>query len=1168
MPSLRDCIGKAGKLLHPGDAEALHARAKEYISDGHPAKDAERMAVDWHRDQASKQLEDIHNQAGVPSPPAIPKPKAKDAVAPPAAKKPIAPKAEKAPAPPKAEAKPVKEAETKPVEKPATPEPAAPPKETKPTPKPEAKAPPAPEPQAEPEAPRRSMDDDTRTPPAMMKPEERLTELKEAGVKEINGKPLEEANRAEIINAVGKLRRGKLGITDEPRASDRLIQALEKAKINKPGEGKVRSADPFSVAYDSALDLAILGVKAGRELAHMIELAVKRFKAAYPKATAADTAKLEKAIRDAHSSVNGKEEAPAPTTPERKVEKKAAEVISSPKAEETRSKISKAWNDAREGANLKDTLKATNEAAENQAKQTGQEAHAAVSNEINRGIPMPENRLDLPGRRKANAERELAADALAFHREAGEGGVKKLAEMKQQIEASTKANPKWKAKAIAAIDYATANFDKLKKASDLYKELTDQQVDREQQMGMPTLKRDNYVMHAQDIEDGTWLERLLGAGSSGTSPSGASSRKNRVHATFADSIAAGVDPKTINALELLRSRITAGETGVNLRQWQNSLHNYVDPKSGLPIAVKPTRVERADGSEYYDPPKGYKNEFLGGQTPIAVKNEYAGTIGALTDPSWFSKAPERQLAQKVNGFGKSVNLLIDTFHLGRLAIQQSILKGASITDPHLPIPSFKRGLNILDHSPDEMRRMAANGEIHPDALPGLLEKKRDLSLLTAAGLNTGHIADAMHQELIRKIPGIGDINKFIFEKFQRGAMAESALMEFERQKKSFSDLSEGQVAKQVARDINTRFGNLGKQGWFTSRTSQDIMRMIFLAPGWNEGLIRSEFRGVRQIGESIVNAATGKRFAMGALGRQMIAGTLGIFAANQILNQATRGKFTWDNPEEEWGAKLSAWIPDVAGKSSGFFLNPLGITAEISHQLLTSYERTGNKWQPFIDFARGRISAIGRPIWTAIMKENGLGQRIKPDNLLKEVGKSAVPSPIGASAVLKLGEAAYNKITGNPNAGNTEVFPGQFQKQGMQSIGVKTDTAPSPEQRIYSLAQKFNRAHKIEEFKGDESDYKDLDAALRRNNTDDIKAELQDLLKKKTHDQIEKRFESYGNHAFTGQKLREAQFVRTLNPEQRATYLKAKRARIEMGMRGLQSIRRMPRLTLQPTGSD
>lgn len=912
----------------------------------------------------------------------------------------------------------------------------------------------------------------------------------------------------------------------ENPAKPDIIERLQSAKRSKRVPGASYFIDPdggkpntaFDAAHDAAIDIAILGVRAGRAVADVVKLAVQRFKARYPSHTPEQLAKVEASIRD---SISPKEPVP--------VETKPAKILNP----STRTKIIDAWKKSTGESDLKKTLSVTRDAADNEAHTVARETRNTVRNELLRSIP--------------EKDAGVAQDALAFHVEAGEDGLKKLAEMRQKIESSTKADPKWKKRALKAIDYASVNYDKLKSSADLYREFTDRQVQQEQDAGMPTLKKDNYVMHAQDVEDGSWL----GTGG-GMSPTGASNRKNRTFDTFANSIAAGIDPKTLNGVDLLESRVRAGQMGVNLRQWQESLKDYKDPTTKQPIAQQPEKVARADGSIYYQSPKGYETEMLG-NTPIAVKKEYAGIVGALTDPSWWSKAPERRLIQKLNGAGKSINLLIDTFHLGRLALRQSILKSASLSDPRLPRPSYQEGKTILEHSPEELSKMAVNGEISKEALPALLEKKKNLGLLTRAGLNTGHVADAMHQELIAKLPFLGDVNKFIFEKFQRGAMAESALMEFERQSKSYPDLKPDEVARKVASDINTRFGNLGRQGIFKSRTAQDIARLIWLAPQWNEGLIRSELGGVGQIGKSMVDAATGRRFAMGALGRDMIAGTLGIFAGNQLINQLTRGKFTWENPEEGWGAKLSAWIPDkVGGKGAGFFLNPMGVTAEISHMLLNSYERKGSGWEAAKDFFRSRSSAVARPIVTAATGKDALGGNIKPSNYTKEVLKSSAPVPIG-------GSAAYSAARGLMNGGNTELYPGQFQKQVMQTLGLKTDTAPSPEQRVQALAKEFNRTKKIEpaaEFYA--GDYTDLTNALRRNNPSDIKDEIKTLMAKKTPDDIKKHYQSWGRTPFTGQRTRETEFLRTLSAEQRSIYSKAQAARKDIGSRALNAVNKIP----------
>jgi hypothetical protein len=59
------------------------------------------------------------------------------------------------------------------------------------------------------------------------------------------------------------------------------------------------SGNPLTLAWDGAIDFAILGIRTGRAVADMVRMAVERFKAAHPKHTEEDVAKLTAAIHEA-----------------------------------------------------------------------------------------------------------------------------------------------------------------------------------------------------------------------------------------------------------------------------------------------------------------------------------------------------------------------------------------------------------------------------------------------------------------------------------------------------------------------------------------------------------------------------------------------------------------------------------------------------------------------------------------------------------------------------------------------------------------------------------------------------------------------------------------------------------------------------------------------------
>jgi len=96
-----------------------------------------------------------------------------------------------------------------------------------------------------------------------------------------------------------------------PALSTRAIEALQKAKIDTKGKVYDATAGVPIAAYNAALDIAILGIRAGRALADVIKLAVARYRAKHPKATAEEVAKLTAAINDAYANPP---EPPKPST--------------------------------------------------------------------------------------------------------------------------------------------------------------------------------------------------------------------------------------------------------------------------------------------------------------------------------------------------------------------------------------------------------------------------------------------------------------------------------------------------------------------------------------------------------------------------------------------------------------------------------------------------------------------------------------------------------------------------------------------------------------------------------------------------------------------------------------------------------------------------------------
>jgi hypothetical protein len=220
--------------------------------------------------------------------------------------------------------------------------------------------------------------------------------------------------------------------------------------------------------------------------------------------------------------------------------------------------------------------------------------------------------------------------------------------------------------------------------------------------------------------------------------------------------------------------------------------------------------------------------------------------------------------------------------------------------------------------------------------------------------------------------------------------------------------------------------------------------------------------------------------------------------------------------------------------------------------MLNAYERTGNTYEPIVNYMRSRASAATRPAWTFFTGKDSLGRNLKPSDHWKQTGLDAVPAPISGGAIVR---AAKGVVSG----GVAEKFPGEYQKQAMQTFGVRTELAPSPEKRIRGLVTEFNRKHGIEP-KGEYyvGEYSELTDALRRQNKEDIESGFETLLQKHPPEDIEKYYRTWQNTHFAGSAKHEAEFLRTLTPEQKQQYNLARQERTRIAVRAMQAIRSLP----------
>lgn len=560
-------------------------------------------------------------------------------------------------------------------------------------------------------------------------------------------------------------------------------------------------------------------------------------------------------------------------------------------------------------------------------------------------------------------------------------------------------------------------------------------------------------------------------------------------------------------------------------------------------------------------PEGYQL-FRLGDVEVAVKEGFGKLLTTLTAPSFFKGSK----AKKIFGAIKSTLLLFDTFHLGRMAAWRQVMSlggstqlgeaAKSLASGHPfrafaeAFPGYRKGQTLLDYSAEDIREMAARGEIPEAWADGLIENKRKLRLALDTGYNVGNVLDNAWGDALHHLPGIGTFNKWLFGQYQRGAMSEAWLIEFGRQQRARPNEPERVTARRVSKALNERFGNLNRQGLFKSRTAQDLARFVFLAPQWNESLIRSELGAAADLLKAPFDSVKQRRIVVGTLLRATGTMAVGTFLANQILNYAFRGKPTWENEEEGWDKKISAYIPDAVGKGPGFFLNPLALPAEYTHLIEGNLHRAGGDTsEALLRIFNSRLHPASRAASIFVSRRDVLGQKLREGEVLPAMAKAMIPLPIAVPSAVSAGKEL---VTGEPS----ESYPGQFQKQLMASFGIKTDQAPNAEQRVRNLAQEFNREKGIvphaEFFAGD---FTDFTKALRIGNQTDARAALEELLQKKTARQVFDHFKRWQAAPFTGQRGREAEFWRTLTEEQRSQYLKSREARRALAQQAAEMLR-------------
>ena len=764
----------------------------------------------------------------------------------------------------------------------------------------------------------------------------------------------------------------------------------------------------------------------------------------------------------------------------------------------------------------KEQITAQNEAADNNARITGRQAGSSIRIGTDK-IQRRAITFVMQSLKMAREGQPFAGDPAAYLRD----GISRIrATNKEATEAAT---------------YALYHYDELLPEAQRAHAKLDAQIDRERSAGLDTEYEAWYVpqRHELDLLPGPDRPVILGQ-SRGTGGTGF--RKAKTFPDYFTAIEAGFVPKTLDIADLVEHRVSTGERIVMRKRWADQFRNVTDPVDEKPVVTDIERrvINRPDGTVdvQYAAPLGYSLYEPVPGTRIAVHDGYKRLFNALTARSQIAESAIGSAALSATASLKSGLLLLDTFHVSRVGQSQAALTFKL---------GYKKGLSLLEYADADLNRAVEAGLITPEMADYARNNRPVAQLLVNQGLNVGRIHQQMYTDWLKYLPPIEATNKWIFEKMTRGAMLESAMIEFNRISRNHPEWPQERVARQVAKDINAFYSNLGKQGLIKNPTLRDLLQITMLAPWWVEGLATREAKAIFQSAGAIKELATTGNLNVPTVAKGVMTGIAAYVVATQMVNLFTRGHLTFQNGEE--GHKLDAWIPDVTGKTKGYFISPLSVFGEITHDFL----RYGESKPTFADAAAqigyNKLSPVGRSAAIALTGRDVFGRKLPTTaSRALEAGGALLPVPI-------------------PLAGFTSQRPGSVQRQLTSGVGLKTEYAPTDAQQLSSLHKKWMASNPDPKVRADyeraqtetfgESKYKGVLTALANKDADALKRAVSELQAKGTKvSDIKKRLaprtaEGSRKLLFHESRKLETQFRNSLTPEQRQLYNAALREREE-----------------------
>lgn len=715
--------------------------------------------------------------------------------------------------------------------------------------------------------------------------------------------------------------------------------------------------------------------------------------------------------------------------------------------------------------------------------------------------------------------------------------------------------------AARAMELAQRKYNQLLPIARRARRQFDAQMERERFAHIDTNYERWYVPQRHDLDLFASADSPIILGHSKGTGTAAGFRKAKVFEDYATAIENGFVPRSLDIADLMEHRVFQGERLIQRKALFNKLRRVMDPVDDKALVIDiPRRViNRPDGSFDIEEsvPRGYTAHEIMPGVKVAVHDGYARLIRALTGSSQISESAAVGTLQDIAAIEKHIALALDTFHASRTMQAELALTGKISVGAHQ-----KRGLALVEYKTADLDLAVSKGLITQEMADWVRTPEtvtvngREVQLsphnIMVLGLNNGlnmaRIADVMYRDWLREVPITGTVNKWVFDKMTRSAIAQAFDVEFRRVAKNNPNLGAARVARAVARDINVMFGNLQAESIFKNPSLGAINQILFLAPRWVEAMATREVRAVSQTARMGVELMSGRPVHPETVAKGIGTGLAAYFVATQVLNLATRGHLTFGNQEK--GHKLDAWIPDVTGKTKGFFISPLSVFGEVTHDIIRYAEDKPDLATALQQIGANKLGNLGRFLEVvALGRDPMTGQKIiGTGRRAVQAAVQVIPVPISLSQVTRAaGTAVAPGLFQAPT-------PGSVQRQITASLGFKTEPAGSAQSQIRNIATHWALGSPSAVIRGaverrlredfGPSDYGPLRSALVRGDAEDASRAYEKLLETKNPQVIRQTMAH--PHPFTGSARTERLFLQTLTPAQRKTYYDAVRERKEL----------------------